>query len=944
MLLGTWLTGTGLTGLSSASAQTAAPVQAALVQAPTGQAATVDYAQQIKPLLAAHCGQCHSAIRQRGGLRLDTAALIQQGGDSGPALVPGKPQESLLWQVVSGKAGFSMPPDGQGLPLKPAQVQLLESWIASGAPGPKETEIPAADPHRHWAFVPPVRPPVPLLATSDTLGHPVDAFLASAQRSRGLVPLGPADRATLLRRVFLDLIGMPPTRAELHAFLADDAPDAYERVVEQLLARPQYGERWGRHWMDVWRYSDWSGYGNEIRNSQKHIWHWRDWIVESLNADLGYDRMLQDMLAADELAPGDPQRLRATGYLARNWYKFNRNTWMQNTLEHTGKAFLGLTIGCARCHDHMYDPVSQQDYYAFRAFFEPHQVRTDRLPGELSLEKGGLPRVFDAEPSAVTVFFERGDERRPVKDKTFTPRWPEFFGETPAIEPVPLPHFAIHPDLRPSVLDDLRKAAHDEIEKASAALRPLEQKAHAAQQAVDALVSDEHDAPAAEPNRLRALREELATAKHEHEVAALAFTLAQDQEVALDARIAADQAQFAKPPDPRAKELSHAANRAERASAQRLAERALLQARWTETLAQRTVASEPAAGEPANAKHQQALTAAQKQVAEATKKFHDAKKALAQNPTAHTPLGPSYPATSTGRRLALAQWITRPDHPLTARVCVNHVWLRHFGQPLVSTVFDFGLHGQPPSHPELLDWLAVELVEHRWSLKHLHRVLVTSAAYQRQSSSGPQKSPNESRDQDNHYVWRMNAKRMEAEAVRDSLLAAAGTLDATFGGPELEQNSGLNTFRRSLYYRHAYERQMQFLQLFDVASVEECYRRSTSVVPQQALALANSPLTLAQSRGLAKRLATSASGPQSEDDFVIAAFETILSRGPSPQEASLCREFLRDQAARLSSPGALTAFTTGPAPGVAPSTDPAQRARENLLLVLFNHVDFVTIR
>ena len=197
-----------------------------------------------------------------------------------------------------------------------------------------------------------------------------------------MTPQGPAERSLLLRRVYLDLIGLPPTREEMQAFLGDKSPDAYEKVVDRLLASPQYGERWGRHWMDVWRYSDWWGLGAELRNSQKHIWHWRDWIVESLNEDKGYDRMLREMLAADELYPTDPDALRATGFLARHYFIFNRTTWLDETVEHTGKAFLGLTFNCCKCHDHKYDPFSQADYYRFRAIFEPYQIRTDNVPGE----------------------------------------------------------------------------------------------------------------------------------------------------------------------------------------------------------------------------------------------------------------------------------------------------------------------------------------------------------------------------------------------------------------------------------------------------------------------------------------------------------------------------------------------------------------------------------
>ena len=249
------------------------------------------------------------------------------------------------------------------------------------------------NPRQHWAFQRPDRPDLPSAGQAAGFTNPIDALLAGTGEQNGLTPNASADKGVLLRRLYLDLIGLPPTRTELHAFVADQSPDAYERVVEQLLARPQYGERWARHWMDVWRYADWAGFAKEVRDSQPHIWHWRDWIVESLNTDRGYDRMITDMLAGDELVPDDPQTLRATGYLARNWYRFNRNVWLDNTVEHMGKAFLGITLNCARCHDHRYDPIPQRDYYRMRAFFEPYEVRVDRLANEPSIEADGIARL-----------------------------------------------------------------------------------------------------------------------------------------------------------------------------------------------------------------------------------------------------------------------------------------------------------------------------------------------------------------------------------------------------------------------------------------------------------------------------------------------------------------------------------------------------------------------
>jgi hypothetical protein len=309
----------------------------------------------------------------------------------------------------------------------------------------------------------------------------------------------------------------------------------------------------------------------------------------------------------------------------------------------------------------------------------------------------------------------------------------------------------------------------------------------------------------------------------------------------------------------------------------------------------------------------------------------------------YTPLTPIYATTSTGRRLALARWITSPDNPLTARVAVNQIWMHHIGTPLVPTVFDFGRNGTPPAIPELLDWLAIRLQEENWRMKPIHRLIVTSALYRRQSTSGEPHNPNLVRDPANTYYWRMNPRRMESEAVRDNVLHIAGNLSQTMGGPDLDPLSGLTSTRRSLYFRHAKEKRVAFLRLFDSADVSSCYRRSESVVPQQALALANSSLCREQARLLAAQLDREVTSSD-RTAFTTAAFERILGRAPSAHELTLCDQFLERQAARLADRSGLTSFSEGQASKVAPAADPASRAREDLVHVLMNHNDFVTIR
>jgi len=808
-----------------------------------GDGPAIDFARDVRPILREHCVSCHSASKKKGQLRLDARSAAVKGGLSGKAILPGKGRESLLYKLlVDADEDARMPQKAPRLAAE--KIELLRRWIDQGASWP-DSEAGEDAVALHWSTM------KPSLRTPPAPGHPVDAFLAAAQRVRGVAPRPEAPRAALLRRVSVDLIGLPPSVAELEAFLADPAPDAYERAVDRLLADPRYGERWGRHFMDVWRYSDWYGWRAEVRQSQPHIWRWRDWIVESFNADKPYDRMIVEMLAGDEVAPEDPQTLRATGFLVRNWDRYSRNNWLRDTVEHTAKAFLATTMNCARCHDHFFDPISQEEYYAFRAFFEPHDVRTDHLAGgPFDVTKDGVVRAYDAKPDAPTHRFERGDDRNPDTSKLIVPAVPRALGGAPlAIEPVALPPSATAPERRDFVRA-LALAAEDKaVQDALLAVGKAE-----ATSGFDVAVAEaRRDSVAAtlEAERLEGKKDD-------------AWTKAAEAALAAQRKLA------------------------------------LLEAARAKFVAK------------------QAFEKPDKK-ADAKKKLDDAEKALAKAEadlkapisTAYAPRKiATYPASSTGRRLALARWIGSPENPLTARVLVNHVWLRHFGSPLVATTFDFGHNGKKPTHPELLDWLAADFMRQGWSIKKLHRLLVTSAAYRRDSTSETEAL---AKDPENQLYWRMNVRRMECEAVRDGVLYVTGTLDSTRGGPELDQESALTTYRRSLYYRHAPEKQAEFLRLFDAANQNECYERSESINPQQALALANSTLVEAQSKTLSARLSKEA---PADAAFAELAFVTILSRKPSDAERRECAEFLKG----------------GP------------RSREGLVHVLFNHNDFVAVR
>ncbi|QDV69570.1 Planctomycete cytochrome C [Rosistilla carotiformis] len=1073
----------------------------------------VDYETQVKPLLRERCYACHGALKQEGGLRLDTGAFIRQGGDSGAAVdLEEEPQFNLIVErTADTDPGSRMPPEFEGEPLSAEQVDLLKRWIAAGADSPAD-EVPEADPAQHWSFQPLARPEVPVIDDANWGRNPIDAWIAQGHQKNEIKPQSEADRVLLLRRLSFDLIGLPPTSEEIAAVVNDQSSDWYEKTVDRLLDDPRHGERWARHWMDNWRYSDWWGLNAQLRNSQRHMWHWRDWIVESLNNDVPYDEMVRLMLAADELAPDDPAKLRATGFLARNFYIFNRHTWMDQTVEHVGKGLLGLTMNCAKCHDHKFDPIGHVDYYKMRAFFEPYLVRLDNVPGELDVNKDGIPRVFDALVDAPTYLFIRGDEAQPDKSKAIAPGVPKMFEfEELAIEPVDLPPEAWQPARHPWVLDDHLAAAQKRqqaslprVEKATTALENARKMAEGASPVEESTTPftpivedfatfddsrwqrgagewdlqpgrvkqtmDGHnrsilqllekpprdfdasmrfrihgaggwrsigigfDAPFAAGDSLNQSRQFVYASAHaggpkvqvsyldngksnypsdgrapadiqletdytlrvqvrgnlinaslngEPMVASRTPSARVDGAIRLvtfDAIASILEFKLsALPADVKLRESSGATSvdpvvAAEFELALAKAQAAVAQADWESVQAraqamrtswesddaaairEQAVAAIRAEREHAVAKARAAVTAEQVSVARANadklkaaeKKLADAKKTLekaealakaeVKDSDQFTPLkgakwtptrfqftgkddpAVEFPQQSTGRRTALARWITDPRNPLTARVAANHIWTRHLGQPLVASTFDFGRNGNDPTHPELLDWLASELIDSGWNMKHLHRLIVLSSTYRMDSSlSGMEEQL--AKDPDNHHWWRRVPIRLESQAVRDAVLAVAGTLNETIGGPSVLPADQDKSHRRSLYFFHSNNEKNLLLSMFDEASVAECYQREQSIVPQQALALSNSRLVLESSQQIAAAIA--ADHPEDEA-FVRQAFLLLLGIQPTAQEIDDCQS-------------ALTAWRELPE-----GSDDS--ARGNLIWAIINHNDFVTLR
>jgi mono/diheme cytochrome c family protein len=874
-----------------------------------------DYTRDVKPLLKARCYACHGVLKQEAGLRLDTADFARKGGQVGRVLTPGNVKGSELIRRVSAKnEDERMPPEGQ--PLTGDQIRILSWWIAAGAAGPAD-EKPAEDPRRHWAFQPPARHSPPVIAGAWTC-NPVDAFLADQQRRHGLTPLAEAEKSLLLRRVYWDLIGLPPTVAQLQAFVDDARPDAWEHVVDELLSNPHYGERWGRHWMDVWRYSDWYGLGDQVRNAQKHMWHWRDWIVESLNESKGYDRMILEMLAADEIAPLDAETLRATGFLVRNYYLFNRTTWLDATVEHTSKAFLGVTLNCAKCHDHKFDPFSQVDYYRFRAIFEPHQVRMEMLPGETNLERDGLPRVFDAHLDVPTYLLRRGDEKQPDRSQALRPGVPAVLASAAfAVSPVSLPAEAASPSLRPYVRSAHLADADQRIQKAVRDLKTASARLK--------LV----EADAAKTNSPKHGRASLHLARARVSTAEKSLRAAEAHRSLLQASFDLDRA--------RHKGISRTDETVLAAAAAALARTDSI-AQAEANVAQIELAMVSPKAE-SSSQMPTSLDAARRRLARLQKSGRRgppldvaslaALKAFEGPTETEVSRRTPFPRYSTGRRTALARWIVDRQNPLTARVAVNQVWMRHMNRPLVDSVADFGLRSPSPPQKELLDWLANDFMDHGWDLKRLHRLIVTSRAYRLSSDGNRADAATRRNDPENIFFWKFHASRVEAELIRDGIFYLAGSLDEHLGGPTIDPAREM-TPRRSLYFTQSMDLHERFLSTFDEADVLQCYRRDVSVLPQQALALANSRVTLQMAGNLAARLDREtlvSRGAGRAEALVQSAFRCILTREATPDEQAACVDFLH------------RAETLLPA---KPGRD--RRALESLVVALFNHNDFITIR
>jgi cytochrome c553 len=769
------------------STRAAVLAAAVLLSGRAGAASASDeehFETKIRPVLVQTCLKCHGGEKVSGGLRVDSRESLLKGGDRGPAIVPGKPEASLLLKAVGyADEELRMPPKER---LSPKVVEDFARWVRAGAVWPARAAAAAPEAAgRHWAFLPPRN--VDPAAFPGTAAHPIDRLIRAAQAPLGLTPVRPADKRTLLRRVTFDLVGLPPTPEQVEAFVADDRPDAFARVVDALLASPRYGERWGRHWLDLARFADTAGDDSDYPIPQAGLY--RDWVIDAFNRDQPYDEFLREQIAGDLLARAGPRdryadRVVATGFIAQaKRFATHKHEDMhlviEDTLSTLGQAVLALTLRCARCHDHKYDPITSQDYYALYGFFQsvvyPHAgSEEDKRPSEL------VPLVPESELAEAERRYQAGPGRRV----------PALEAEIKAFEEESETGWLLRQlkDERLAEVRGLRRALERELAEATKPTR------------------DEIDR----------LRKESPRGRTPHAYAV----------------------RDGKPGD----------------------------------------AKVQAGGDP------------KKPGAVVRRGF----------PKVLHPKGSVEIADGSSGRLELARWLTSPENPLTARVMVNRIWQHHFGKPLVPTPSNFGFQGEAPTHPELLDWLAARFVSSGWSVKAMHRLILSSQTWQL-SSDGD--DANAAKDSGNRYYWRFDRRRLDAEALRDTLLALGGTLRLDRPGPhpfppvETWSFTAHHQFKavypsnhRSVYLMVQRLHPHPYLSLFNGADAKVTTDvRDASTVPLQALFLVNGDLVHEQARGQAERLIRFSRDPE---ERVKRAYEEAYGRPPGSPEVRRALAYL----------------------------------------------------
>jgi hypothetical protein len=935
----------------------------------------IDFARDVQPIFAARCYECHAGARAESGFRLDQRLAGLAGGDRGPAIVPGKSGESPLVKFISGgDADLTMPPEEPRLTEK--EVTVIRTWIDQGADWPEEASESRAS--EHWAFQAPQRPELPAVQQSAWIRNPIDAFVLSRLEKEGITPSPEADRVTLVRRLHLDLLGLPPTPDEVQAFLLDNRPDAYEQLVERLLASPHYGERWARHWLDLARYADSDGYEKDL--PRPYAWRWRDWVIEAIQRDMPFDQFTIEQLAGDLLPDATVAQRQATG--------FHRNTLtnreggadpqedrakaMVDRVSTTASVWLGLTMGCCECHSHKYDPITQREFYGMYAFFDAarevdlrapiaaeeavyaeakrkHDEEQQRLEAALAQyeqeelaaqlvsweakltskrtqwERLVVPSAVSAEGATLAVQ-EDGSvlaSGTSAEQDTYTLTWKGNLSGVTALRLEAMPDDGL-PGKGPGrssqgnfVLSEITLTGQDDAQTTEVAFvgsgANFSQKGFGVERCIDRQ-ADTGWAISPQMGREHLAWFELAKPIEMPGDAKWRLTLRQEhgkQHTLGRFRISVsrDPLPLAQPGLPNDVRIALDVPTQDRSEEQQAVVRTYAQQqdkKWN----QLNDAVKKQAQQAPKAPKATTPTLARDENPRVTH-VHIRGDFLRLGPEVkpHTPgvLPQLQAQAETADRLDLARWLVAPGHPLTARVAVNRIWMWHFGRGLVASVDDFGTRGDRPTHPELLDWLADEFVASGWSLKQLHRLMVSSATY-RQSSA--QREELAVRDPENQWLARQNRMRLEAELIRDVSLAASGLLNRQVGGPSVRppipagvadlgyansvkwpESSGPDRYRRGLYVFVQRTVPYPMLVAFDAPDgAVTCARRERSNTPLQALTLLNDQVFFECAQSLGAKLATMpAATPQ---ERVATGFACTVGRMPSPVENARMLELL----------------------------------------------------
>lgn len=790
-------------------------------------AKTKFFETKIRPLLSARCFKCHGKEKQNGGLRVDALSTLQKGGESGAALVAGKPEESLLIEAIRWES-FEMPPSGK---LPAEEIALLTKWIADGAFWPEHDAVlrddePAApkitdEDREWWAFQPVTNPSVPEADGAGWSRNEVDHFIMRKLHTSKLSPAPEADRRTLIRRVYADMLGLPPSNEDVDAFVNDESPDAWQKVIDRLLDSPQYGERWGRHWLDLVRYSESDGYRAD--GYRPTMWRYRDWVIKSFNNDKPFDQFVREQIAGDELDPHNPDAVVATAYWRLYLYEYNqrdvRGHWraiIDELTDITGEAFLGMSVGCAKCHDHKFDPILRKDYFRLQAFFSSIEPRDD-IPLATLDQKSEFARQ-QSEWEAKTQ--ELRDQIEAVKAPYMASK------RKSAVEKFP-------PDVR-------------EIAK-----RPEEEWGTHERQIMN-LVQRQIDF---EYDRMKLKDED------QHRVDTLTEKLKKFD--------------------------------------------GLKPAPFPVSLTVTDAGPKPTpTAIPGDRKKQDILPG----------------MLTVLNPSAAEVVRPALAPKSTGRRAALAEWLTSSENPLSTRVIVNRIWQHHFSKGIVETSSDFGHLGEPPTHPELLDWLTSYFVENGQSFKALHRLILNSATY-RQSAAHPEADRIALIDPRNRLRWRWDIRRLAAEQIRDAVLSASGELDRKTGGPAV----AATTPRRSVYTKIIRNSPDPMLKAFDVADgFNSTADRDVTTTPTQALLMINGKWIFDRAGAFAKRVDKSVAknlspGSNVSQAAIQAAWQFAFGRKPTNAELDSATHYLNSQSQEPAAPPTITetlAATSSPAANV----------------------------